>query len=103
MFLDRGELTDLRGTARDQKLLALKYFNKFDPKEYRVCQCDNCGHKFVSESFYIDHKRKKGGCKAPSQEITTKEHAELLGWEEKDVVDNDRPHAQSFESESLDI
>jgi hypothetical protein len=37
-----------------------------------------CSKKFANEGFYLTHKRKVGGCMAPSTEITKAETAMLL-------------------------
>lgn len=82
--LERGELLALRGTPRDGQLRGLKYFLPFDPSEHSKKPCDMCGKVFVSEGFYLTHKRKPS-CKAPSPGITKAETAMLLEMDVKDV------------------
>jgi hypothetical protein len=76
--LERGELFSLRGSPRDNQLLGIGYMIPFDKNEHRDMACDNCGKHFATEGFYIAHKSKKGGCLAPSPDITKGETAMLL-------------------------
>ena len=75
--LERGEILELKNTARDNQLRGLKYFLPFDPIEHSKHQCDGCGKIFCSEGFYLTHKRKPS-CISPSAEITKAETAMLL-------------------------
>ena len=83
--LERGELVVLKGTARDDQLRGLKYFIAFDAHEQTKHRCDNCGKEFCSEGFYLTHKKKKGGCLAPSPDITRAETAMLLDMDVEKV------------------
>lgn len=79
--LDRGELTELKGSPRDEKLLGLKYFILFDPKIHTPQRCDTCTRMFISESALIGHK-KKPTCfsdQSDLQPISTFETAEMVG------------------------
>jgi len=77
--LERGELVELKGTPRDDQLRGLNYFVTYDKNEHSRSMCDNCGKIFASDGFRISHKKKPGGCLAPSPEITKAETADLLG------------------------
>ena len=83
--LERGELATLQGTPRDQQLMGLGYFLPFSKHEHEDKMCDNCGKHFCSESFYIQHKKKPGGCLAPSSPINKAETAMLLDVDPKKV------------------
>jgi hypothetical protein len=87
--LERGELVELKGTPRDDQLRGLGYFIPFDKHEHGQLVCDMCGKIFASEGFRIAHKRKIGGCKAPSSPITRAETAGLLNIEPKNLVTDD--------------
>jgi hypothetical protein len=76
--LERGELVELKGTARDDQLRGLKYFLQFDPNEHGKHRCDSCGKIFAYEGFYTAHKKKRGGCLSPGTDITKEETAMLL-------------------------
>ena len=84
--LERGEIVTLKGTPRDEQLRGLGFLVAFDPHEHRKLPCDSCGRKFVSDGFLLTHKRKAGGCLAPSPDITKDETAMLLNVDPKKVV-----------------
>jgi hypothetical protein len=42
-----------------------------------------CPRAFASEAFLLVHKKKKGGCMAPSPDITVEETAMLAGVDPK--------------------
>lgn len=83
--LERGEVVELRGSARDEQLRGLGYFIAYDKNEHGEMVCDNCSKRFASDGFRLAHKKKLGGCLAPSSPISRAETAELLGVEEKKV------------------
>jgi hypothetical protein len=84
--LERGEILELKGSPRDDQLRGLKYFLAFDSSEHTKNRCDMCGKEFCSEGFYLTHKRKRGGCLAPSPDITKSETAMLLDMDPKKVI-----------------
>ena len=87
--LERGEILSLRDSPRDNQLRGLKYFIAFDPAEHTKQRCDMCGKEFCAEGFYLMHKRKIGGCKAPSPDITKVETAMLLDLDPQKVTVED--------------
>lgn len=96
---DRGEIFNLISGRNDEKLIGLRYILPFDPKQHKQIQCDTCGSKFINQSFYEDHKRKKD-CKDYQGEPTRAETAELIGADvDKLVVDNDRTNQRVFTTE----
>lgn len=78
--LDRGELIELRGTRRDEQLLGLRYFVKYDPTKFskKKCERDGCGRLFAGEQYLFEHQRKKGGCMSVEQKTTKLDTAQLL-------------------------
>jgi hypothetical protein len=81
---DRGEVFKLVGARNDEKLIGLRYVLPFDPKQ-PTKQCDKCGRKFVSEDFYIKHK-KKIDCNADPGLPTKNETAELIGADPEKIT-----------------
>lgn len=84
--LERGEITVLKGSPRDDQLRGLRYLELYNPAIHERKGCDNCGKVFASDGFRIAHRSKKGGCLAPSSEITRDETAMLLDVDPKSVV-----------------
>ena len=76
--LDRGEIIELRGTRRDEQLLGLRYFTKYDPTKFSKKKCGTCSRLFASERYLFEHKRKKGGCTSVEQKTTKLDTAQLL-------------------------
>lgn len=76
--LDRGELTELRGSPRDNLLLSgVKYFVAYDPVHHEIKACDSCGRKFLGHANLLEH-RKKPNCNAVTQEISKKDWADVI-------------------------
>lgn len=90
--LDRGEIFHTKDFANDVRLHGLGYYGEFDPNVHKTIKCDNCGRAFVSEDFYIGHKRKRDGCMSKEQEINKHEYSKLIGQDESKVkIDKAEP------------
>lgn len=76
--LERGEILKLHGCIRDDQLIGLNYFRKWDTREHQRKHCDTCGKRFATEGFYFMHKAKLR-CTDPSKPITRDETAQLIG------------------------
>jgi hypothetical protein len=88
-FRDRGEVFALIGGRNDEKLRGARYFLPFISKEHKEILCDKCGRKFIAESFFEQHKRKKF-CNDDSAVPTRIETAELIGADpEKFIMEKD--------------
>lgn len=89
-LLDRGQVTTLKGTARDAQLLGLKYFIPYDPVTMHRLVCDMCSRTFISDAMRTAHKS-KASCNADTQLVTKSDVAALLEKDVKDVQVEELP------------
>jgi hypothetical protein len=59
LFLDRGQVVQLRGYAGDERLIRLGYLGEHLPSRNRPVQCGRCGAHFIDEAALNEHGNKR--------------------------------------------